>query len=109
MPVWAIFEEGQFVFMTGDGTRKAKNMRRDARVSLAYDREEFPYDFATVVGTAEVKALPMDELLEISRRIASRFVPAEQVEAFAKRNAVPEEVVVVVTPTRVISARGVSD
>ncbi|MEM7019734.1 MAG: PPOX class F420-dependent oxidoreductase, partial [Pseudomonadota bacterium] len=82
---------------------------RDNRVSLTFDSVQFPYDFVMIEGTAEIRELPPEELLPISIRIAERYVPWQRVEEFGKRNAVEGEVLVVVTPNKIISAKGVAD
>ena len=109
VPVWFVLEDGEIVFMTGADSLKARNMARDPRVPLTCDCETFPYDFAAVEGVARIETLSPQALLPISIRIARRYVPADRVEQFARRNAVDGEVLVRVTPTRVFSALGVSD
>ena len=109
VPVWFVLDGTDIVFMTGASTLKARNIARDARVTLTCDSEIFPYDFAAVEGTARIEQLPPQQLLPISTRIARRYVPAERAEEFGRRNAVDGEVLVRITPTRVISALGVSD
>ena len=108
VPVWWIFEGDNLVFMTMEASQKARNIERDARVSLTVDSEEFPYDFVTIEGTAQIKHVPLDDLFEISQAIAFRYVPAGRVDEFAARNAVEGEVVVIITPQKVISAKGVA-
>jgi hypothetical protein len=41
---------------------KARNMRRDARVSLCVDDEEPPFSFVVVDGTAEMSTYDPDHL-----------------------------------------------
>ena len=89
--------------------KKAKNIQRDNRVSITFDAESFPYDFVTVEGVASIETLPVDELLPVSRKIASRYVPEDRIEEFARRNAVEGEVLVSIQPLRVISAKGVAN
>ena len=43
------------------------------------------------------------DLLEWATRIAGRYMGAEQADAYGRRNAVPEELLVRVTPERVIA------
>lgn len=109
VPVWCLFEEGKVLFMTWTSSQKAKNMRRDKRVCITFDSETFPYDFVSLEGVATIEEPALDSLLDISRRIATRYVPEEKVEAFASRNAVEGEVLVTIEPTRVISAKGVAN
>ena len=54
-PVWFTFDDvGRVVFLTGVDTVKARNMRRDGRVSLVVDDEQMPFGWARVDGTAEL-------------------------------------------------------
>jgi len=55
-----------------------------------------------VEGTATTAPNP-PEMLAWSTRIARRYMGAEQAEAFGKRNAVDGEMLVRVTPTKVIA------
>ena len=48
--VGGFWNEGTFWFQTGDGTRKARNLARDARCSMSVATREFDL---TVEGTAE--------------------------------------------------------
>ena len=109
VPVWCGFEDDCIVFMTMSTSVKAQNIRRDPRVAITFDNESFPYDFVTVEGTAEILEVSRERLLEISTSIASRYVPAGRAEEFGERNAVSDEQVVKVTPTKVISAKGVAN
>ena len=58
-------------------------------------------------GTAEVGE-DLDETLDWATRIGGRYTGAERPEAFARRNAVPGEVLVRVTPTRVVAGENIS-
>ncbi len=109
VPVWCLFEAGKVVFMTWSTSVKAKNMLRDDRVCITFDSDAFPYDFVTIEGRASIQELSKAELLDVSRKIAARYVPADRVDEFASRNAVDGEVLVSITPSKVISAKGVAN
>ena len=102
VPIWfGLDDDGSLVFTTGDETIKARAMRREPRVSICVDREEPPYDYVRFDGTAELIDDP--ELLRTwATRLGGRYMGAERAEEYGARNAVPGEVVVRVTPTRVI-------
>jgi PPOX class probable F420-dependent enzyme len=96
------------VFTTSSDTIKGKAILRDPRVSLCWDDEAPPFSFVTVAGTATLSTDP-DDLLAWTTRIAGRYMGAEQAEAYGRRNAVPSEMVVRVTPTKVTAMVNVAD
>ena len=54
-PIWFdLDDDGTLVFTTWHSSVKARAMRRDPRVSICVDREEPPYDYVRVDGTAEL-------------------------------------------------------
>lgn len=105
-PVWVDLDGdgdgAQIVFMTSADTVKGKAILRDPRVSLCWDDEAPPFAFVTVAGTATTSTDP-DELLEWATRIGGRYMGADQAEAYGRRNAVPPEMVVRVTPTKIVA------
>ena len=107
-PVWIDRDGDQIVFMTSADTLKGKAILRDGRVSLCLDNEVPPFDFLTINGTTTTSTDP-DELLRWSTRIAGRYMGTELAEQYGKRNAVPPEMLVRVTPTKIIAATNVAD
>jgi PPOX class probable F420-dependent enzyme len=107
-PVWADLDGEEVVFTTSADTIKGKAILRDGRVALCWDDERPPFSFVTVTGTTTTSTDP-DELLHWSTRIAGRYMGAEQAEAYGRRNAVPPEMVVRVTPTKVVATVDVAD
>jgi PPOX class probable F420-dependent enzyme len=107
-PVWIDRDGDQIVFMTSAETIKGKSILRDGRVSLCLDNEVPPFDFLTVNGTTTTSTDP-EELLRWSTRIAGRYMGPELAEQYGKRNAVPPEMVVRVTPTKIIAVTDVAD
>jgi PPOX class probable F420-dependent enzyme len=99
-PVWIDLDGDDVVFMTSADTLKGRSILRDGRVSLCVDDERPPFSFVTIAGTTTTSTDP-DELLHWATRIAARYMGAEQAEAYGRRNAVPPEMVVRVTPTKV--------
>ncbi len=62
VPVWYDLEGETIVFMTGRDSLKAKNMRRDPRVSLCVDDEVTPFVYVALEGTV-VMSDDADQLL----------------------------------------------
>ncbi|MGE2729976.1 PPOX class F420-dependent oxidoreductase [Mycolicibacterium vaccae] len=102
-PVWFIVDGGQLVFNTGRVTAKGRALVRDARVVVCVDDERPPFSFVQVQGMATIGEDP-EELLATATRIGGRYMGADRAEEFGRRNGVPGELVVRVTPTKVIKA-----
>jgi hypothetical protein len=107
-PVWVDLDGDDIVFMTSADTIKGKSILRDGRVALCFDDERPPFSFVTLTGTAATSTDP-DELLAWGTRIAGRYMGADQAEAYGRRNAVPPEMVVRVTVTKVVAKVDVAD
>ena len=101
-PVWVDLDGDQVVFMTSAETIKGKAILRDPRVSLCWDDERPPFSFVTVAGTAQTSTDP-DDLLTWATRIGGRYMGLDQAEQYGRRNAVPPEMLVRVTPTTIVA------
>jgi PPOX class probable F420-dependent enzyme len=104
-PIWFILDGDDIVFMTGAETVKGKTLQRDPRAALVVDLEEPPYAFVTVEGTVTLSD-DTEAMLPHSVDIGVRYMGAERGEEFGRRNAVPGELLVRLTPGKVI---GVGD
>jgi PPOX class probable F420-dependent enzyme len=107
-PIWVGRDGERIYFTTGRDTMKGRAIRRDPRVAMAFDDETPPFSFVIVAGTAEIIDDP-DELLRWATAIGGRYMGDDQAEAYGRRNAVPEEHLVAVTPTRVTGALDIAD
>ncbi len=108
-PIWFVLDgDGTIVFTTGATTAKGAALRRDDRVALCVDDGRPFFAFVLVEGTAVLSEDPAD-LLACATRIGGRYMGEDRAEAFGRRNAVVGEVLVRVTPTKVVAARGVAD
>lgn len=104
-PVWFDLDrDGTIVFMTGRKSVKGRALRRDPRASLCVDDEDPPFSFVLVEGTTAISE-DLDEMLAWSTRIARRYMGPELAEAYGRRNAVPGELLVRLSPTKVISQK----
>jgi PPOX class probable F420-dependent enzyme len=96
------------VFNAGEATAKVKSIKRDPRVSICFDDEQPPFAFVTVDGTASLS----DDLGEVKRWatvIGGRYMGQDRAEEFGVRNGVPGELLVRVTPNRVIGEANLAD
>ena len=50
-----------------------------------------------------------DELLAVATRIGGRYMGADRAEEFGRRNGVPGELVVRITPTKLTALADISD
>jgi PPOX class probable F420-dependent enzyme len=102
VPVWFVLDGDDLVFTTGARSVKARAMRRDPRVCLCVDDERPPFAFVMVEGRAALGE-DMGELLRFTTLIGGRYMGEDRAEAFGRRNAVAGELLVRVTPTRVLA------
>jgi PPOX class probable F420-dependent enzyme len=106
-PIWFVLDGDDLVLTTGTGSLKAKAMRRDPRVTVCVDDQVPPFSFVMVEGTVEISD-DLDALLIWATRIGERYMGPERAEEFGRRNAVPEELLVRVSPTHVVAVADVS-
>jgi PPOX class probable F420-dependent enzyme len=107
-PVWVDLDGDEIVFMTSADTVKGKAILRDPRVSLCFDDERPPFAFVSIAGNATTSTDP-EQLRYWATRIGGRYMGADNAEAYGQRNAVPPEMVIRVTPTKVIAKVDVAD
>ena len=107
VPIWFDLDGDTLVFTTGQTTIKAANIRRDPRVCLCVDDETPPFAYIMIEGTAIMTA-DRDALLHWAARIGGRYMGAELAEAYGKRNAVEGELLVRVTPARVVFEKDIA-
>lgn len=111
-PIWFVLEGSPesftVLFNTGEGTVAGRNLARDPRVALSVDDARPPFSYVLVEGTAEL----VDHVTDVragATRIGARYMGADRAEEFGERNGVPGELLVRVTPTRVIAEKDISD
>ena len=101
VPIWFDLDGDTLVFTTGDTAVKANNIRRDNRVSICVDDEKPPFAFALIDGVATFSD-DLQDLIYWATRLGGRYMGQDQAEAYGKRNGVAGELVVRITPTKVI-------
>jgi PPOX class probable F420-dependent enzyme len=111
-PVWYELSgtpgDFQVVFNTGAETVAGRNLRRDGRVMISVDDPAPPFSFVLIEGTAALSEGAAD-LLAVATRLAARYMGAPLAAEFGARNAVPGELVVRVTPARILAQRAIAD
>jgi PPOX class probable F420-dependent enzyme len=107
-PVWFDLDGDTLVFTTWHTTVKAANLRRDPRVCLCVDDDVPPFAFVIVEGIAAISE-DAAELRRWATSIAGRYMGSDQADAYGQRNGVAGELLVRVTPTRVVAQSRISD
>lgn len=108
VPIWFVLDGEDLIFTTHESTVKAKNMMRDPRVSISVDDQTPPYSFVTIEGTVTF-SYDSEKLLHWATVIGARYMGEDQAEAFGKRNASEGEVVVRITPLKIIAQKNITD
>jgi PPOX class probable F420-dependent enzyme len=108
MPVWFVLDGDHVLFTTHVDTVKGKWIRKDGRVSLCVDEEVAPYAFVHLRGRASFSE-DLEEMRRWATLIGRRYMGEDRAEEFGRRNAVAGELLVRLTPERVIAQCGVAD
>lgn len=108
-PIWFVLDgDGTLVFTTAARSMKGRAIQHHPAVCLCVDDEAPPFAFVMVDGTAETSEDP-DALLDWATRIGARYMGPDQAEAYGRRNGVPGELLVRVTPTRIVAKDRIAD
>ncbi|MGJ3238060.1 MAG: PPOX class F420-dependent oxidoreductase [Anaerolineae bacterium] len=108
-PIWYIYEEGKLYFNTWHESVKGQNITRDGRISICVDEEQPPFAFVIIEGSAEVVPVTPAERLTWSTRLARRYMGDDLAEQYGQRNGVEGELLICVTPDKIIAKKNVSN
>ena len=108
VPIWFLLDGDTIVFNTGESRVKALNIKHDQRVSLCVDDENAPYAFLVVEGVATLSD-ELDQVRFWATKIGGRYMGMELAEQYGARNGVPGELLVRITPTKILFAKNVAD
>jgi PPOX class probable F420-dependent enzyme len=75
VPVWIGTHGDRIVFLTGPGSRKARNLRRDPRVAVSVTPADNPFEPVVVRGRV-VEWIEGDAAWEIIDRLAMKYIDA---------------------------------
>ena len=105
--IWFDFDPdtGDAVFMTWHTSVKARNMRRDPRVSILVDDEAMPFAWARLDGIASFSEA---DRVHWATHTCRRYVGDERAAEFGARNGVEGELVVRVRPTVITGRTNIS-
>lgn len=108
VPVWIVLDGDDIVFNAGESTAKVKAIRREPRVALLFDDERPPFSYVLIRGTAALSD-DLDEVRHWATRIGARYMGEDRAEEFGRRNGVPGELVIRLTPTKLTALADISD
>ena len=108
VPIWfAMDDDGTLLFTTWHDTIKGKSLRRDGRVSLCVDEDQPPFSYVRVDGTTTIHD-DLDLLRTWATRIAGRYMGAALAEQYGARNGVEGELLVRITPSKIVAQADVA-
>ncbi|MGH8984035.1 MAG: PPOX class F420-dependent oxidoreductase [Acidimicrobiia bacterium] len=107
-PVWFLLDGDDFVFTTHETSVKGRGLRRDPRVSLLVDDERPPFSYVLIEGDASVET-DLGRLREWATRIGGRYMGGDRAQEYGARNGVEGELLVRVTPMKVLARGGIAD
>jgi len=108
VPIWFVLDGDDFVFTTGATTTKGYALRRDGRAAICVDDDRPPFAFVSAAGAVRISE-DLDEMLVWATRLGARYMGAGAAEEFGRRNAVAGELLVRLTPNRVIAEAAIAD
>ncbi len=102
-PIWYVYRDGHLLMRTGKESVKAKNIGRDARVTVCVQDERPPYASVTVYGRAEIEPEREGLAGEIARHFLGGMAGAAYLKVVAENVQQSEEITISVTPERVLT------
>jgi PPOX class probable F420-dependent enzyme len=106
-PIWFVLDGDDVIFTTGADTLKGKALRRDPRAAMVVDDDTPPFAYVLVEGTCAISE-DLDEMLRWATELGGRYMGADKAEAFGRRNAVPGELLIRLTPTTIVARAEIS-
>lgn len=98
MPIWYLWRDGEVLFHTGSESKKMRNLRANARITVVVDSKVAPYKVAVIEGLATER--PGDPAL--AREVAIHYLGERAGARYADSSGGPGTLVAV-TPKRIIS------
>ena len=103
MPMWYLYEEGEFIFTCKDNAQKRRNVERNGKATVVIDQREPPYYAVSLRGEASVgPPLSREQWL----RLAMRYLDEKTARIYASRKSW-ESITIRVRPTKIIEFPGI--
>lgn len=110
VPIWyTVDEQDNIIFNTGGESVKAKNIRRDNRVRLCVDDQTPLFSFVIIDGIAQIERNESSEIYKWAKIIAVRYMGDDKSESYGRRNSGEGEVLVRITPTRIVGNKDTAE
>jgi PPOX class probable F420-dependent enzyme len=97
----------QFLFTTYAESAKGRGLRRNTQVAASVDDPAPPYSFVIIEGAAQLSGR-LEDVRAAATRIGGRYMGEDRAAEFGARNGVPGELLIRLTPARIIAQRAVS-
>jgi len=107
-PVWFVLDGDDLIFNTAATSVKGRSLRGDPRAALCVDDERPPFSYVILEGRVTISE-DLPALREWATRIAARYMGADRAEEYGARNGVPGELLVRLTPDRVVARAAIAD
>lgn len=107
-PIWFLLDGDDVVFNTHEDSGKAKALRREGRASMVVDDESPPFAFVKMDGPVTFED-DLEMVRDLATRIGGRYMGPERAEEFGARNGVAGELIVRLSPARIIAQADLSD
>jgi PPOX class probable F420-dependent enzyme len=78
-PVWYLYEGGEFIISTGDGSQKHRNIEANPDISIVVDRRVSPIYYVSAFGRAAIGPAMTEDM---RRQLATRYLSAEAVAGY---------------------------
>lgn len=106
-PVWFVLDGDDLICTTWHTSAKARSLRQNPRVSVCVDDDRPPYAFAMLEGTASISE-DVAQLRHWATQIGARYMGADRADEFGARNGVQGELLIRITPTRIVAEDSVA-
>ncbi len=106
-PVWYGIDGDTLVFLVGEKSVKAINLRQNNRIAFCIDDERPPFSFATIEGTVTLSD-DLNEIKHWATTLGGRYMGQDNAAEYGERNGVPGQLVVHITPTHIVFHRDIA-
>jgi PPOX class probable F420-dependent enzyme len=107
-PIWFTLDGDDIIFTTWHESIKGRTLRRDPRAALLVDDEHPPFAYVLVEGTVTLSE-DLRDLRHWAARIAARYMGEDQAGSYGERNGVVGELLVRLTPEKVIAETRIAE
>jgi PPOX class probable F420-dependent enzyme len=102
-PIWYLYEDGEIIIATGEGSQKHRNVENNPEVTIVVDRRTVPYFAVMVHGRAEIgPSLSREDL----QRLATRYLGEDLAARYLARAPEGGSLTLRIRPRRIIRYDG---